>query len=66
MHLADLQARVRIALTNTIANEWTLFTPEASAHWGGRELRFGPGSGTDNAPPPDALDFMLIIIRRKV
>lgn len=31
MHLADLQARVRIALTNTIANEWTLFTPSSGS-----------------------------------
>ena len=29
MQLGDLQARVRIALTNTIANEWTLFTPSS-------------------------------------
>ena len=31
MQLADLQARVRIALTNTIANEWTLFTPSSGS-----------------------------------
>jgi hypothetical protein len=31
MHLPDLQARVRIALTNTIANEWTLFTPSSGS-----------------------------------
>jgi hypothetical protein len=31
MLLADLQARVRIALTNTIANEWTLFTPQSGS-----------------------------------
>lgn len=31
MQLADLQARVRIALTNTIANEWTLFTPASGS-----------------------------------
>jgi hypothetical protein len=29
MQLADLQSRVRIALTTTIANEWTLFTPSS-------------------------------------
>ena len=29
MQLADLQARVRIALTTTIANEWSLFTPSS-------------------------------------
>ncbi len=27
MILADLQSRVRIALTNTLVEEWTLFTP---------------------------------------
>ncbi|HWB36961.1 MAG TPA: hypothetical protein VHA75_13155 [Rugosimonospora sp.] len=31
MQLADLQARVRIALTNTIVNEWTLFTPSSGS-----------------------------------
>ena len=31
MLLADLQARVRIALTNTIVNEWTLFTPSSGS-----------------------------------
>ncbi|HEY0118412.1 MAG TPA: hypothetical protein VGC04_06510 [Cellulomonas sp.] len=31
MQLPDLQARVRIALTNTIANEWTLFTPSSGS-----------------------------------
>ncbi|MCL2463449.1 MAG: hypothetical protein FWF28_00025 [Micrococcales bacterium] len=31
MQLVDLQARVRIALTNTIANEWTLFTPSSGS-----------------------------------
>lgn len=31
MLLADLQARVRIALTNTIANEWSLFTPSSGS-----------------------------------
>ena len=40
--------------------EWALFTPEKSAHWDGHEVRFGPGSGTDNAPPPDALDALFI------
>lgn len=29
MQLGDLQARVRIALTNTIVNEWSLFTPSS-------------------------------------
>jgi len=27
MNLADLQSRARIALTNTLVEEWTLFTP---------------------------------------
>lgn len=31
MQLADLQARVRIALTNTVVNEWTLFTPSSGS-----------------------------------
>ena len=42
---------------------WTLFTPEASAHWDGVEIHYGPGAGTDVAPPPDALDDLFVTSR---
>jgi hypothetical protein len=31
MHLVDLQTRVRIALTNTLVNEWSLFSPSSGS-----------------------------------
>ena len=39
---------------------WSLLTPEASAHWDGHELRFGPGAPRDHAPAEDELDRLFL------
>lgn len=39
---------------------WSIVTPDASAHWDCEAIHFGPGSGTDVAPPPDALDELFV------
>jgi len=33
---------------------WSILTPEASAHWDGEALAFGPGAGRREAPDADA------------
>jgi DNA polymerase len=35
---------------------WSIVTPEASAHWDGEELSFGPGGGRGDVPAEDARD----------
>ncbi|WP_373049305.1 UdgX family uracil-DNA binding protein [Vulgatibacter sp.] len=35
---------------------WTILTPDASAHWDGASLHFGPGATRDAAPAGDALE----------
>ncbi len=35
---------------------WSILTPDCSAHWTGRRLRFGPGATKASAPSEDALD----------
>ena len=35
---------------------WSIITPEASAHWDGAELRFGPGGQRRDVPSEDAHD----------
>jgi uracil-DNA glycosylase len=42
------------------ALSWTLLTPEASAHWDGAQLRFGPGAPSENAPGPDQVDALFL------
>ncbi|HET6346744.1 MAG TPA: TIGR03915 family putative DNA repair protein, partial [Myxococcota bacterium] len=37
------------------AMRWSLWTPEASAHWDGREVRYGAGCDASAAPSPDAM-----------
>ncbi len=39
---------------------WTLLTPEATAHWDGKTITFGPGAPRDEAPEPDALDALFL------
>jgi probable DNA metabolism protein len=35
---------------------WSIFTPEASAHWDGEALRIGPGGKRSDVPSDDARD----------
>jgi DNA polymerase len=35
---------------------WSILTPEASAHWDGRELGYGPGASRRDCPDDDALE----------
>lgn len=35
---------------------WSIITPEASAHWDGERLSFGPGGQRSDVPPEDARD----------
>lgn len=35
---------------------WSIFTPDASAHWDLKRLEFGPGSPASEAPSEDALE----------
>ncbi|MGE3929824.1 MAG: UdgX family uracil-DNA binding protein [Hyphomonadaceae bacterium] len=35
---------------------WSIVTPEASAHWDGEALRFGPGGARTDVPADDARD----------
>ncbi|GAC1560718.1 MAG: UdgX family uracil-DNA binding protein [Myxococcales bacterium] len=39
---------------------WSILTPDESAHWDGRELRFGPGAPRSSAPSEDELDALWI------
>lgn len=36
--------------------KWSILTPEASVHWDGKELAFGPGCSAADAPADDALE----------
>ena len=36
--------------------EWTILTPDESAHWDGKRLSFGPGVPASEAPQADALE----------
>lgn len=38
------------------AMNWSILTPEASAHWDGAALRFGPGGTRADAPDEDAME----------
>lgn len=35
---------------------WSILTPDASAHWDGTQLSFGPGADASQAPTADALE----------
>ncbi len=35
---------------------WSILTPERSAHYDGKDLRFGPGAAREDAPDGDALE----------
>jgi putative DNA modification/repair radical SAM protein/uracil-DNA glycosylase family protein len=37
---------------------WTILTPDASAHWDGRALHFGPGAPRSAAPTADEVEDM--------
>lgn len=38
------------------AMDWSILTPDGSAHWDGKALVFGPPAHRDDAPTDDALD----------
>ena len=42
------------------AHPWTLLTPEASAHWDGERLSFGPGAPSEIAPGQDQIDALFL------
>jgi uracil-DNA glycosylase len=42
------------------ALRWTLLTPEASAHWDGVRLTFGPGAPSASAPEQDQIDALFL------
>lgn len=39
---------------------WSILTPTASAHWDGKELRFGEGAPSDHEPAGDELDALFL------
>ena len=42
------------------ALNWTLMTPDASAHWNGEHLSFGPGAPSSSAPQQDEIDALFL------
>ncbi|BCM86394.1 UdgX family uracil-DNA binding protein [Methylobacterium indicum] len=36
--------------------DWSILTPDGSAHWDGRSLRFGPGGRREDVPEQDAFE----------
>jgi DNA polymerase len=38
--------------------KWSILTPDASAHWNGEKLEFGPGVPRSHAPRGDELDSL--------
>jgi uracil-DNA glycosylase len=42
------------------ALRWTLLTPDASAHWDGVQLSFGPGAPSESAPGQDRIDALFL------
>jgi DNA polymerase len=50
-------ARVALSFADRFPRmRWSILTPEGSAHWNGRELRFGPGLPAAATPADDQLD----------
>jgi DNA polymerase len=45
---------------------WSIVTPDASAHWGRHELRFGPGAPRHTAPAPDELEDLFRTYYRNI
>ena len=51
-----LEANAEFFARSFPALRWSILTPEASAHWDGRALRFGPGVDPRDVPDDDALE----------
>lgn len=51
-----LEANAPFFMRRFAAMKFSILTPEASAHWDGAGLRFGPGATRAEAPPDDALE----------
>ncbi len=49
-----LQAEAEFFVRRFAAMQWSILTPEASAHWDGTCLHFGPGGRRADAPAEDA------------
>ena len=45
---------------------WSIVTPDASAHWDGFALRFGPGAPRHTAPAPDELEDLFRTYYRNI
>ena len=45
---------------------WSILTPDASAHWDGHTLTFGPGAPRHSAPAPDELEDLFRTYYRNI
>jgi probable DNA metabolism protein len=53
-----LEAEAGFFLRRFAGMRWSILTPEASAHWDGETLAFGPGGSRADAPPEDAKEAL--------
>lgn len=51
-----VEANAPFFMRRFTAMNWSILTPEASAHWDGEQLAFGPGAIQADAPTEDALE----------
>ncbi|HEV2677210.1 MAG TPA: UdgX family uracil-DNA binding protein [Aliidongia sp.] len=51
-----LEANAPFFMRRFTAMNWSILTPEASAHWDGADLAIGPGARKADAPGDDALE----------
>jgi DNA polymerase len=51
-----VEANAPFFMRRFTAMNWSILTPEASAHWDGEQLTFGPGAAKADAPTEDALE----------
>ncbi len=51
-----LEANAEFLARRFTALRWSILTPDASGHWDGRGLRFGPGVEPRDVPDDDALE----------
>jgi DNA polymerase len=49
-----VQAVAPFFMRRFAGQRWSILTPEASAHWDGEQLQFGPGASRRDAPADDA------------
>lgn len=51
-----LEAAAPFFVDRFAAFDWSIYTPEASAHWDGETLRFGPGGRPEDMPAEDGFE----------